>query len=164
MTKYEKLIIEIASDTLGTRPEYTNLNSYLRHDLGADELDMIELVSKIEDQFGFEIKMTADDITKLPDMTLGNFCALMLAHRVQRFSQKRCTRIGWMFLASLAGFLILAPNLALWITLFIIFSGLYKDIWDLIIYVIAAIFTTILYLAIFGTIAVVAYLLYLIFF
>jgi acyl carrier protein len=48
---FEK-IRDIIVDLLGVKPETVTLHAKFREDLGADSLDLVELIMEFEDQFG----------------------------------------------------------------------------------------------------------------
>ena len=54
-TEVEARVIEIISEQFGVRKSELTLNTDLRKDLKADELDRVELVMEIEDVFGLSI-------------------------------------------------------------------------------------------------------------
>lgn len=47
---YERLV-KVVMDRLGVEPDQILPNSSLTHDLGADSIEMVELVMSIEDEF-----------------------------------------------------------------------------------------------------------------
>ena len=54
MTTAEK-VVEVVADHLGCSPEQVSLESNFIEDLGADSLDLVEIVMAVEEEFGFEI-------------------------------------------------------------------------------------------------------------
>lgn len=51
MTVYER-IVNIIVDLLGVEPEKVTMDARFREDLGADSLDLVELVMAFEEEFG----------------------------------------------------------------------------------------------------------------
>ncbi|KAG0207505.1 hypothetical protein BGX28_001282 [Mortierella sp. GBA30] len=55
MTNFEKRVKQIVAEQLGiAEGEVTNESAFV-HDLGADEMDLTELIMALEDEFGIEI-------------------------------------------------------------------------------------------------------------
>lgn len=69
----EEKVIKVISEQLGKKKEDIKLESKLVEDLGADSIDLIEMVTSFEDMFGIEfseedykdIKIVRDIVTKL---------------------------------------------------------------------------------------------------
>ncbi len=61
MENIETRVIKLVAEHLGLEKNKITLASDLIEDLGADELDMVELVMAFEEEFGVEI---ADDIAE----------------------------------------------------------------------------------------------------
>ncbi|MGN0788188.1 MAG: acyl carrier protein [Candidatus Onthoplasma sp.] len=59
----EKKIIEMIAEKLGKKPEELKPEQKLVEDLGADSLDLVELVMTFEDEFG--ISLPDEDVDKL---------------------------------------------------------------------------------------------------
>jgi len=55
MANIEEKVKEIISDQLGVEPENIKPESRLVEDLGADSLDVVELIMAFEESFGVEI-------------------------------------------------------------------------------------------------------------
>jgi len=53
-TVFER-VKEIIVDLLGVEPEKVTMEARFREDLGADSLDLVELVMEFEDKFGGQI-------------------------------------------------------------------------------------------------------------
>ncbi len=51
MTVYER-VVKIIVDLLGVEPEKVTMEARFREDLGADSLDLVELVMAFEEEFG----------------------------------------------------------------------------------------------------------------
>ncbi len=51
MSIYER-IVKIIVDLLGVEPEKVTMDARFREDLGADSLDLVELVMAFEEEFG----------------------------------------------------------------------------------------------------------------
>jgi acyl carrier protein len=51
---FEKLV-EVLSDELGVDPEEVTLETNFKDDLGADSLDLFQMVMALEDEYGIEI-------------------------------------------------------------------------------------------------------------
>lgn len=75
MAVFEKLR-EILSDSLDLDPEQITLESSLTEDLGADSLDVVDLVMSIEDEFGVEFPDDAVEQVK----TVGDVVDYIEAH------------------------------------------------------------------------------------
>ena len=59
----EQKIIDLISENLGAKKESITLQTNLVEDLGADSLDVVELVMAFEDEFG--ISLPDEDVAKL---------------------------------------------------------------------------------------------------
>lgn len=59
----EKKIIELIASKLGKKVEEVKLTSCLIKDLGADSLDIVELIMEFEDEFG--ITLPDEDVAKM---------------------------------------------------------------------------------------------------
>ena len=59
----EAKIIELIADKLCKKKEQITLDAKLVEDLGADSLDVVELIMAFEDEFG--ISLPDDDIAKM---------------------------------------------------------------------------------------------------
>ncbi len=55
MATTEERVREIIVDLLGVDPSKVNAEARFREDLEADSLDLVELIMKIEEEFGGEI-------------------------------------------------------------------------------------------------------------
>lgn len=51
----DEKVIKMIAKKLGKKPEDINLNSRLVEDLGADSLDVVELLMVLEDEYGITI-------------------------------------------------------------------------------------------------------------
>ena len=51
----EKKVISLVADKLGKKESEVTLQSRLVEDLGADSLDVVELIMAFEDEFGIEL-------------------------------------------------------------------------------------------------------------
>lgn len=54
MSKFDK-VVEIIVDKLGVSPEEVTPEALIIDDLGADSLDIVELIMDMEEEFGVEI-------------------------------------------------------------------------------------------------------------
>ncbi|WP_167628958.1 acyl carrier protein [Listeria valentina] len=79
MTEQEVLekVTEIVVDRLGVEGSKVTLEASFKDDLGADSLDVVELVMELEDQFDMEI--SDDDAEKLS--TVGDAVKYIEAHQ-----------------------------------------------------------------------------------
>lgn len=59
----EKKIIALIADKLGAKEDKITLKTNLVEDLGADSLDVVELVMAFEDEFG--VSLPDEDVEKL---------------------------------------------------------------------------------------------------
>lgn len=59
----EQKIIELIAEKLGKKKEQVTLKSNLVEDLGADSLDVVELVMTFEDEFG--ITLPDEEVAKM---------------------------------------------------------------------------------------------------
>lgn len=59
----EEKIISLIAEKLGKKKEQITLKTNLVEDLGADSLDVVELVMTFEDEFG--ITLPDEDVTKM---------------------------------------------------------------------------------------------------
>lgn len=59
----EEKIIDLIAEKLGKKKEQISLNSKLVEDLGADSLDIVELIMAFEDEFG--VSLPDEDITNM---------------------------------------------------------------------------------------------------
>jgi acyl carrier protein len=59
----EKQIISLVAEKLGKKPEEIKSTSRLVEDLGADSLDVVELIMAFEDEFG--ISLPDEDVAKM---------------------------------------------------------------------------------------------------
>ncbi len=73
---FEK-IKEILADQLDVKPENITLNTDIGNDLGADSLDVVELLMSIEDEF--EVEIPDEEIENLK--TVGDVVDYIQAHR-----------------------------------------------------------------------------------
>ena len=64
----EEKVIALIADKLGKKPSQITLNSKLVEDLGADSLDVIELVMAFEDEFG--VALPDEEVQKM--VTVGD--------------------------------------------------------------------------------------------
>ncbi len=64
---------EVIADQLGVDPERVKVEASFIDDLGADSLDIVELVMAVEEEFGIEIP--DEDAEKLK--TVGDFCSYL---------------------------------------------------------------------------------------
>ena len=64
----EQKIIALVAEKLNKKPEDIKLELRLVEDLGADSLDVVELIMAFEDEFG--ISLPDEDVAKLK--TIGN--------------------------------------------------------------------------------------------
>ena len=70
-----KRVIQIVSDKLAIDPEQIKLESTFTEDLGADSLDVVELLMALEDEFGLQIEEEqAENIEAVRDIvTYGDY-------------------------------------------------------------------------------------------
>lgn len=59
----EEKIIELIADKLCKKPEQITLSSHLVEDLGADSLDVVELIMAFEDEFN--VSLPDEDIAEM---------------------------------------------------------------------------------------------------
>ena len=59
----EEKVIDLIADKLCKKPSQVNLESKLIEDLGADSLDIVELIMAFEDEFG--VSLPDEEIAKL---------------------------------------------------------------------------------------------------
>ena len=59
----EQKIIKLIADKLGKKPEQITLKTNLVEDLGADSLDVVELIMTFEDEFG--ISLPDEEVAKM---------------------------------------------------------------------------------------------------
>jgi len=72
MSTIESRVKKIIAEQLGVEEsQVTNEKAFIA-DLGADSLDMVELVMAIEDEFAFEVTDDADKITSVQEAI--NYC------------------------------------------------------------------------------------------
>lgn len=69
-------IKEIIVELLGVEPEKITMDARFREDLGADSLDLVELVMEFEDRFG----KTISDEDAQAIKTVGDAVRYILAH------------------------------------------------------------------------------------
>ena len=70
-------IIEMTAEALGTGAEKITAATSLKEDLGADSLDLFELVMALEEEFGVEIP--TEDLEKV--VTVGDVVAYIESHK-----------------------------------------------------------------------------------
>ena len=70
---------EIIADQLGVNAEEVTMESNFKDDLGADSLDLFELVTNLEDEYGVEIP--ADDLENMA--TVGDVINYLKAKGVE---------------------------------------------------------------------------------
>jgi acyl carrier protein len=64
MRTIEQRVVHIVSEQLGVAPADVKLSHHFVNDLGADDIDQVELLMCIEDEFELEIgTVEADDLT-----------------------------------------------------------------------------------------------------
>ena len=76
--EFEKLK-EIIVEVLGCKEEEITMETTFVDDLGADSLDLYEMVMALEDEYGIEID--TDELTDLS--TVGDFMEYMKQHGVE---------------------------------------------------------------------------------
>lgn len=74
----ESRVTEIIVDKLGTRPEEVTPEAGFQTDLGADSLDLVELIMAFEDSF--KLKISEEDSAKL--RTVGDVISYLGQHGV----------------------------------------------------------------------------------
>lgn len=67
---------DIVVENLGVTPDKVSMESSFREDLGADSLDLVELIMALEEEFGGEI--SDEDAQKIT--TVGEAVAYLDAH------------------------------------------------------------------------------------
>ena len=72
-------IKEIVADSLGADVESLTAETSFKEDLGADSLDLFEMVMALEDEYGIEID--TDELTDLS--TVGDFMEYLKQHGVE---------------------------------------------------------------------------------
>lgn len=70
MATVQPKVREVIADQLGVDPDRVKAEASFIDDLGADSLDIVELVMAVEEEFGIEIP--DEDAEKLK--TVGDFC------------------------------------------------------------------------------------------
>lgn len=75
MAAVQPKVREVIADQLGVDPERVKAEASFIDDLGADSLDIVELVMAVEEEFGIEIP--DEDAEKLK--TVGDFCGYLQA-------------------------------------------------------------------------------------
>ena len=76
--EFEKLK-EVIANVLNVDPEEIKMESTFVDDLGADSLDLYEMVMALEDEYGIEID--TDELTDLS--TVGDFMEYLKQHGVE---------------------------------------------------------------------------------
>nr|WP_245612709.1 acyl carrier protein [Kosmotoga pacifica] len=56
MSNMEEKVISIIAEQLGLDPSEVSLDSNFTEDLGADSLDLVDLIMKLEDEFNVKIE------------------------------------------------------------------------------------------------------------
>lgn len=56
MSSVEEKVVEIIAEQLGVKPEQVTSEASIANDLGADSLDMAELMIAFEEEFDIDIK------------------------------------------------------------------------------------------------------------
>jgi len=74
----ENRVTEIIVDKLGTKPEEVTPEANFQTDLGADSLDLVELIMAFEDSF--KLKISEEDSAKL--RTVGDVIEYLKQHGV----------------------------------------------------------------------------------
>lgn len=70
-------IIEMTAEALGTEAEKITAATSFKEDLGADSLDLFELVMALEEEFGVEIP--TEDLEKV--VTVGDVVTYIESHK-----------------------------------------------------------------------------------
>ena len=76
--EFEKMR-DVIVETLGCEPEQVTMEATLTDDLGADSLDLYEMVMALEYEYGIEID--TDELTDLS--TVGDFMEYLKQHGVE---------------------------------------------------------------------------------
>ncbi|WP_349410465.1 acyl carrier protein [Pseudalkalibacillus sp. SCS-8] len=77
MADVQERITKIIVDRLGVDEEEVKLESFFKEDLGADSLDVVELVMELEDEFDMEI--SDEDAEKIA--TVGDVVNYINSHQ-----------------------------------------------------------------------------------
>lgn len=72
---YQRLV-DVIADKLSVGPEEVTLDSHLTDDLGADSLDLVELIMEVEDKYKIEV----DDETSEDLYTVGRIYEFLKAN------------------------------------------------------------------------------------
>lgn len=73
----EEKIISLIAEKLGKKKEQITLKTNLVEDLGADSLDVVELIMTFEDEFG--VTLPDEDVAKMK--TVGDVVAYIKNHK-----------------------------------------------------------------------------------
>ena len=73
----EQKVISIIAEKLGKKKEQINLKTNLVEDLGADSLDVVELIMTFEDEFG--VTLPDEDVAKMK--TVGDVVTYLKNHK-----------------------------------------------------------------------------------
>lgn len=70
---YKKECIKIIAEKLGIKESEVSLDQFLSKDLGADSLDVVEIIMEVEDVFNIKI----EDTFTMEDRTVGEVANLV---------------------------------------------------------------------------------------
>ena len=84
-------IKEILVEQLNCDADSINEDTSFKDDLGADSLDLYEMVMALEDEYGIEID--TDELTDLS--TVGDFMEYLKQHGVERSEKEHCRWQKW---------------------------------------------------------------------
>ena len=73
---------DLAAEILGVEPDQVQLDKSFQRDLAADSLDLVELISAIEDKY--DVELPEDELEKMKNV--GDLWQFLQAHEAERTS------------------------------------------------------------------------------